>query len=148
MINKKKSKGFTIVELLVVIVVIGILAAITIVSYSGVTSKARTAQAQSNANSARQVAEIIYTDTGSYPATLAAFATGTSTTKLTGITVLAGAATLDASNGQTSISWECTDGCVNPTGGRIQYYNFTTPGKVAIYVGSATSTSGFTSPTS
>lgn len=37
---KTKLKGFTIVELLVVIVVIGILAAITIVSYSGITKRA------------------------------------------------------------------------------------------------------------
>lgn len=36
-----KHKGFTIVELLIVIVVIGILAAITIVSYNGVQRRAR-----------------------------------------------------------------------------------------------------------
>ncbi|PIQ71162.1 hypothetical protein COV88_01465 [Candidatus Saccharibacteria bacterium CG11_big_fil_rev_8_21_14_0_20_41_19] len=36
----RTSSGFTIVELLVVIVVIGILAAITIVSYTGITQKA------------------------------------------------------------------------------------------------------------
>jgi prepilin-type N-terminal cleavage/methylation domain-containing protein len=35
------SPGFTIVELLVVIVVIGILAAITIVSYIGITQRAK-----------------------------------------------------------------------------------------------------------
>lgn len=36
-----KQKGFTIVELLIVIVVIAILAAITIVTYNGVQSRAR-----------------------------------------------------------------------------------------------------------
>jgi len=36
-----KQTGFTIVELLIVIVVIGILAAITIVAYNGVQSRAR-----------------------------------------------------------------------------------------------------------
>lgn len=35
-----KKDGFTIVELLVVIVVIGILAAISVVSYNGVSKKA------------------------------------------------------------------------------------------------------------
>jgi len=40
----KNEIGFTIVELLIVIVVIGILAAITIVSYNGIQDRARTAQ--------------------------------------------------------------------------------------------------------
>ena len=46
------SKGFTIVELLIVIVVIGILAAITIVAYNGITQRANAAAAQSAAESA------------------------------------------------------------------------------------------------
>ena len=143
------KKGFTIVELLVVIVVIGILAAITVVSYSGVTSKARTAQAQSNANSVRQVADIYYTDNGYYPATLVAFASGSTTTKLpSSVSVISELTTLDATNGQTAISWACTDSCSNATGGRIQYWNFTSSAKVVIYVGAATSGSTFTRPTS
>jgi prepilin-type N-terminal cleavage/methylation domain-containing protein len=40
--------GFTIVELLIVIVVIGILAAITIVSFNGVTARAAAAKKQSD----------------------------------------------------------------------------------------------------
>ena len=44
------KKGFTIVELLIVIVVIGILAAITIVAYNGVQTRALTAKRQSDVN--------------------------------------------------------------------------------------------------
>ena len=40
---RKTTSGFTIVELLIVIVVIGILAAITIVAYIGVQNRARAA---------------------------------------------------------------------------------------------------------
>ena len=38
--NIKKRYGFTIVELLIVIVVIGILAAISIIAYNGINTKA------------------------------------------------------------------------------------------------------------
>lgn len=41
--NKQRSSGFTIVELLIVIVVIGILAAITVVAYNGIQQRAKTA---------------------------------------------------------------------------------------------------------
>jgi len=44
---RTKAQGFTIVELLIVIVVIGILAAITIVAYNGVTEKARVSAGKS-----------------------------------------------------------------------------------------------------
>ena len=43
--NLKTSKGFTIVELLIVIVVIAILAAISIVAYTGVQNRARNSAA-------------------------------------------------------------------------------------------------------
>ena len=45
---RKKQTGFTIVELLIVIVVIGILAAITIVAFNGVQQRARDAQRRQN----------------------------------------------------------------------------------------------------
>jgi prepilin-type N-terminal cleavage/methylation domain-containing protein len=63
----KNNKGFTIVELLVVIVVIGILAAITIVAYSGITNRANTASIQSDLANASQQLKMYYTTYGYYP---------------------------------------------------------------------------------
>lgn len=62
-----QTKGFTIVELLIVVVVIAILAAITIVAFNGITNRARVAAVQSDLKSAVTQIGIIYADLGSYP---------------------------------------------------------------------------------
>lgn len=66
LINSKTS-GFTIVELLIVIVVIGILAAITIVSYTGITTQANANTAKSNAQAVLNAAVQYYNLSGAYP---------------------------------------------------------------------------------
>jgi prepilin-type N-terminal cleavage/methylation domain-containing protein len=55
--GRAQGKGFTIVELLIVIVVIAILAAITIVSYNGITSRTKIAQVNSFLSSALKAVE-------------------------------------------------------------------------------------------
>lgn len=64
------KKAFTIVELLVVIVVIGILAAITIVSYSGIANRARIASIQSDLSNSSKQLKMFYVDNGYYPSTI------------------------------------------------------------------------------
>ena len=61
------QKGFTIVELLIVIVVIAILAAISIVAYTGVQENARDTQRVSNAKSVIDAANGYYAEHGRYP---------------------------------------------------------------------------------
>ena len=63
----KKNKGFTIIELLIVIVIIGILVAITAVSYTGITNGANTADAQTKARAISQWAIACQAKTGSWP---------------------------------------------------------------------------------
>ena len=67
----KKSKGFTIVELLIVIVIIGILAAITIVAFNGVQGRANDSAIKSDlASIAKQIETIkALSPTSSYPTT-------------------------------------------------------------------------------
>ena len=64
----KLSEGFTIVELLIVIVVIAILAAITIVSYTGIQESARNSQYVSDARNAYNLLLAYHTKNGAYPA--------------------------------------------------------------------------------
>ncbi len=64
---KNKQKGFTIVELLIVIVVIGILAAIVIVTFTGVQKKARDADRKSDANGIAAQAEVYFGQEAKYP---------------------------------------------------------------------------------
>lgn len=63
----KKQNGFTIVELLIVIVVIGILAAITIVAYNGIQQRGRDAQRKSDIASLQKALELYHADQDGYP---------------------------------------------------------------------------------
>jgi len=149
--SNRKGRGFTIVELLVVIVVIGILATITIVSYAGITQKANTTKAQTNAQSAQTIAEVYAAEENHYPELAASFGLYAGSAKLpAGITVVPGAATtpLTAGNGLTTITWACLTNCTSATGGKITYWDFST-GAVSttiIYVGAAKSGDTFVYP--
>ena len=64
-----RQTGFTIVELLIVIVVIAILAAITIVAYNGIQARAKDSRVQSDIQSVAKKIELYAVDNGSYPST-------------------------------------------------------------------------------
>lgn len=65
----EQTRGFTIVELLIVIVIIGILAAITIVAYNGIQNRASNARVQSDIKNVQKLVENYNATNGSYPST-------------------------------------------------------------------------------
>jgi len=68
----KQKQGFTIVELLIVIVVIAILAAITIVAYNGIQNRAKQSAVQSRLSQAnKKILTFAVTHSDTYPADLA-----------------------------------------------------------------------------
>jgi len=68
--KRKLNRGFTIVELLVVIVIIAILAAISLVAYASVTSRAVVASLQSDLSNDATILKSYAAQYGSYPTTL------------------------------------------------------------------------------
>ncbi len=76
----KKAYGFTIVELLIVIVVIAILAAVSIVAYTGIQVRARDTARQSDIRQVQKLVELYYAENGQYPITASNIGTGSATT--------------------------------------------------------------------
>jgi prepilin-type N-terminal cleavage/methylation domain-containing protein len=66
--TQRKESGFTIVELLIVIVVIGILAALVITTFSGIQQKARDTKRQTDVRALHSQLEAFYAQNGGgYP---------------------------------------------------------------------------------
>lgn len=64
-----KQKGFSLIELLVVISIIGILTTLTIVNYVGIRERARDSERKSDLNRLSLDLEVYKIDEGSYPLT-------------------------------------------------------------------------------
>lgn len=69
---RKNNKGFTLAELLIVMVLIGILASIAIPQFKHATKKAKEAVLKENLYILRKVIDDYYSDKGKYPPSLEA----------------------------------------------------------------------------
>lgn len=144
------KNGFTIVELLIVVVVIAILAAITIVSYNGIQARAYTAASLSSAEEVQKKAQMWNSELDVYP-DLAQLRTNTLaptdintpgggagpfTAKLSSPEKADGAEINEvrANGGKTVYYAPCGVG-INHTGATIRYWDYSTKAAVSISLG-------------
>jgi type IV pilus assembly protein PilA len=99
----KLQKGFTLIELMIVIAIIGILAAIAIPAYQDYTIRTKVGEGLNLAGAAKLAVSETYDATGSFPATQAA-AGLPAATSITGTYV--SAVTLAANTGIITISYK------------------------------------------
>ncbi len=64
--ERREDKGFTLIELMVVVLIIAILLAIAIPTFLGAQNKAKDRSAQSSARNALTTAKTLYADAGTY----------------------------------------------------------------------------------
>lgn len=134
-LKQNNKSGFTIVELLIVVVIIAILAAITIVAYNGIQNRAKASAAQSLANSIVKKAEAFNAVESVYPASNAGFGTGAGTAGNPAEAKLDNAAQVTATvptDEKTVAYKKCAAG-----GAQVVYYDASKATSVGISLGGA-----------
>ena len=132
-----KNQGFTLVELLIVIVIIAILTVVSLVAYNGLQNQAKTSAAKSAADAVAKKAELYNTAKSHYPGSLTVLTSktvtvGTSSESQTGEpyyldenTVKSGSVSSAPSEANTIEYKQCPD-TGDATGAHVKYYNFST----------------------
>ena len=134
----KADKGFTIVELLIVIVIIGILAAITIVAYNGIQNRGKTSSGQQTAAQIVKKLEAYNAINSAYPTTKTQIQ-GTAESKIEGLPAATTAGTkpvivpatdtimsATALTGSTANGGESVRINGTATGGFVYYWDYAT----------------------
>lgn len=143
---KSKNQGFTIVELLIVVVVIAILAAITIVSYNGITNRANASGAKASASTWQKKIELYNSEEGRYPISVSEMSASANSGKswyITSSSLTPSGAAPTSDNGKSKVQVvSCSNTTTAPTtttvdGVIISYYNYeaTSPNPVTVTLG-------------
>ena len=104
------DEGFTLVELLVTIAILGILAGIVVFSVAGITSNGQKAACGTEASTVRTAMEAYQAKNHAYPSAM---------TSLTGVFLASTPANVDINTATTSsytLKWIGTAGCAVSTG--------------------------------
>lgn len=133
--NRSKPTGFTIVELIIVIAVIGILASIIAISYTAAIDQSKTKAAYTSANVLAKKLENYYSSAGAYPTidTTSAYTAALNSyndSSLIGSSVtIIDSGSIDRTNGQTAVAVSyCTApaAAAAATAYKIDYWDYTT----------------------
>ena len=120
-----KNQGFTLVELLIVIVIIAILTVVSLVAYNGLQNQAKTSAAKSAADAVAKKAELYNTAKSCYPTGLTIL-TNTAVSGepyyLDAKTVKEG--TLAAGTAPAEANTIEYAPCTGNKGAKVKYYNF------------------------
>ena len=128
-----KNQGFTLVELLIVIVIIAILTVVSLVAYNGLQNQAKTSAAKSAADAVAKKAELYNTAKSKYPTNLQALTdktVGTPPVSQTGEPYYLDASTVksgsvaSAPEEANTIEYAPCPSTGNATGAHVKYYNF------------------------
>ncbi|WP_338503647.1 prepilin-type N-terminal cleavage/methylation domain-containing protein [Candidatus Minimicrobia sp. QA0096] len=136
-----KNQGFTLVELLIVIVIIAILTVVSLVAYNGLQNQAKTSAAKSAADAVAKKAELYNTAKSKYPHQLSDLTNKTVTDGTSSVSQTGEPYYLDESTVKTTttaladghapgeantIEYKPCPDTGDATGAHVKYYNFST----------------------
>ncbi len=139
-----KNRGFTLVELLIVIVIIAILTVISLIAYNGIQNQAKTSASQGVVKNVADKAQIYNTEENGYPEKIADMSASGKSGKAwyfesqayteTGDTAPTTAPT--GENAAKQVAYKvCKDAHGNKVGAKIWGWNFSTNDKIERTIG-------------